>query len=50
MKHSNSSDEFNTWLASVKDKLGKAKILQRIRRATNGTMATVSRLVAGYPK
>ncbi|STQ89278.1 type II toxin-antitoxin system RelE/ParE family toxin [Iodobacter fluviatilis] len=31
-----SSDEFNKWLDSLKDKLGKAKILQRIRRATNG--------------
>lgn len=30
------SDEFDVWLAALKDKLGRARIVQRIRSAEHG--------------
>ncbi len=30
------SDEFDTWLAHLKDKIGRARIIHRIRSAEHG--------------
>lgn len=30
------SEEFNAWLLTLKDKLGRARIIQRIRSAEHG--------------
>ena len=32
------SDEFDAWLAALKDKVGRARIAHRIRSAENGNM------------
>lgn len=41
------SDEFNAWLAALKDKMGRARILHRIRSAEHGNFGDCEPVGAG---
>ena len=41
------SDEFNAWLTALKDKLGRARILHRIRSAEHGNFGDCEPVGAG---
>jgi len=41
------SDEFNSWLAELKDKVGRARIVHRIRSAEHGNFGDCERVCEG---
>lgn len=41
------SDEFDSWLAALKDKLGRARIVHRIRSAEHGNFGDCESVGAG---
>jgi len=40
------SDEFDTWLSGLKDRVGRARIVHRSRSAEQGNFSVIVRLLA----